>query len=402
MAMQGDRAIRAGLALALAVASGAAALVVGGDAGAALVAAVGCIAAVLVALGTESDDPAAPDAPAPPPPPDPLVSDVIEAVVEPVMVVADRRVVRANAAARALLGQHILGEDVRLAIRHPAAAERLTAAIPAGEGPIDLVGLGAREQRWEMHVRAAGPALRIVHLIDRTGSYAADKIRVDFVANASHELRTPLASILGFIETLREGAGEDADTRKRFLRIMFGEATRMRRLVDDLMSLSRIEAEKYREPDQTVRLAELVEEVRAEVASIADARAADLVTAVHDAPPVKGDRAQLSQVLHNLIGNAMKYGRPGTPVTVELRHDGGAMVRIAVRDEGDGIAPEHLPRLTERFYRVDSGRSRQAGGTGLGLSIVKHIVERHRGRLDITSRPGTGTTVTILLPAAAG
>lgn len=397
--MGSDRAIRAGIALALAVASGAAALLIGGDVSATLVAIVGAIAAVLVALGTESDErPVA--APTPAPAPDALVSDVIEAVVEPVLVVADRRVVRANAAARALLGQHILGEDVRLAIRHPAAAERLIAPLPEDEAPIDLVGVGTREQRWEMHVRAAGPSLRVVHLIDRTGSYAADKIRIDFVANASHELRTPLASILGFIETLREGAGDDPGTRDRFLKIMFGEATRMRRLVDDLMSLSRIEAEKYREPDQIVRLGELVEEVRAEVTSIADARAADLVTAIADAPPVKGDRAQLSQVLHNLVGNAMKYGRPGTPVTVELRHDGGTMLRLAVRDEGDGIAAEHLPRLTERFYRVDSGRSRQAGGTGLGLSIVKHIVERHRGRLDIASVPGAGTTVTILLPVA--
>ncbi len=398
--MGSDRAIRAGIALALAVASGAAALLIGGDVSATLVAIVGAIAAVLVALGTESDErPVA--APTPAPAPDALVSDVIEAVVEPVLVVADRRVVRANAPARALLGQHILGEDVRLAIRHPAAAERLIAPLPEDDAPIDLVGVGTREQRWEMHVRAAGPSLRVVHLIDRTGSYAADKIRIDFVANASHEVRTPLASILGFIETLREGAGDDPDTRDRFLKIMFGEATRMRRLVDDLMSLSRIEAEKYREPDQIVRLGDLVEEVRAEVTSIADARAADLVTAIADAPPVKGDRAQLSQVLHNLVDNAMKYGRPGTPVTVELRHDGGAMLRLAVRDEGDGIAPEHLPRLTERFYRVDSGRSRQAGGTGLGLSIVKHIVERHRGRLDIASVPGAGTTVTILLPVTS-
>lgn len=398
--MGSDRAIRAGIALALAVASGAAALLIGGDVSATLVAIVGAIAAVLVALGTESDErPAV--APTPAPAPEALVSDVIEAVVEPVLVVADRRVVRANAPARALLGQHILGEDVRLAIRHPAAAERLIAPLPEDDAPIDLVGVGTREQRWEMHVRAAGPSLRVVHLIDRTGSYAADKIRIDFVANASHELRTPLASILGFIETLREGAGDDSATRDRFLKIMFGEATRMRRLVDDLMSLSRIEAEKYREPDQIVRLGELVEEVRAEVTSIADARGADLVTAVHDAPPVKGDRAQLSQVLHNIVGNALKYGRPGTPVTVELRHDGSAMLRLSVRDEGDGIAPEHLPRLTERFYRVDSGRSRQAGGTGLGLSIVKHIVERHRGRLDIASVPGAGTTVTILLPVTA-
>ncbi|HTG37906.1 ATP-binding protein [Sphingomonas sp.] len=401
--MAGERAIRAGVALGIAVASGAAALIIGSDANAIVVAMVGAIAAVLVALGTVSDDAAetAPPPPAPALPAEPLISDVIEAVVEPVLIVADRRVVRANSPARALLGQHILGEDVRLAIRHPAAAERLTAGPDSGDDePIHLVGLGTREQRWEMHVRRAGPSLRVVHLIDRTGSYAADRIRVDFVANASHELRTPLASILGFIETLREGAGDDPEIRDRFLKIMFGEATRMRRLVDDLMSLSRIEAEKYREPDQTVRLGDLVEEVRAEVSSIADRRAGDLVTAVADAPPVRGDRAQLSQVLHNLIGNALKYGRPNTPVTVELIHDGGPMVRLTVRDEGDGIPPEHLPRLTERFYRVDSGRSRAAGGTGLGLSIVKHIVERHRGRLDIVSTPGTGTIVTVLLPAS--
>jgi two-component system phosphate regulon sensor histidine kinase PhoR len=329
--MAGDRAIRAGVALGIAVASGAAALVIGSDANAIVVAVVGAIAAVLVALGTASDEPEeAASAPPPPPlPPEPLISDVIEAVIEPVMIIADRRVVRANAPARALLGQHILGEDVRLAIRHPAAAERLTAAPDtADDEPIHLVGLGTREQRWEMHVRRAGPSLRVVHLIDRTGSYAADRIRVDFVANASHELRTPLASILGFVETLREGAGDDPEVRDRFLKIMLGEATRMRRLVDDLMSLSRIEAEKYREPDQTVRLGELVEEVRAEVESTANGRAGDVVTAVADAPPVRGDRAQLSQVLHNLIGNALKYGRPGTPVTVELEHDGGSLVSI--------------------------------------------------------------------------
>lgn len=402
--MAGEKAIRASIALGLAVVSGGAALVLGADAGAILVAMVGAIAAVLVALGTDGDDGTPVPAPSPAPAPAPLepaVSDVIEAVVEPVLVVSDLRVVRANSPARALLGQHILGGDIRLAIRHPAAAERLTSEIaPEREEAIHLVGLGTREQRWEMHVRRAGPTLRVVHLIDRSGSYAADRIRVDFVANASHELRTPLASILGFIETLREGAGDDPETRERFLKIMFGEATRMRRLVDDLMSLSRIEAEKYREPDQIVRMGELIEEVRAEIASASNGRGGDLVTEVADAPPIKGDRAQMSQVLHNLIGNAMKYGRAGTPVSVELRHDGGAMLRLAVRDEGDGIAPEHLPRLTERFYRVDSGRSRAAGGTGLGLSIVKHIVERHRGRLDIVSKPGAGTTVTILLPIA--
>ena len=213
-------------------------------------------------------------------------------------------------------------------------------------------------------------------------------------------MRTPLASILGYIETLAdEKAGADADVRGRFLKIMFDEARRMQRLVEDLISLSRIEAEKYRLPDRAVDLTELIAEVRSELFDAADARSADIAADIDlGVPAVAGDRAQLSQVLHNLIGNAMKYGRPGTPVTVRLWSDAAGMVRISVADEGDGIAPEHIPRLTERFYRVDPGRSRAAGGTGLGLAIVKHIVERHRGRLDIASTLGKGTTFSVLLP----
>jgi two-component system phosphate regulon sensor histidine kinase PhoR len=238
-------------------------------------------------------------------------------------------------------------------------------------------------------------------LVDQTGNYAAERMRVDFVANASHELRTPLASILGYIETLGdEKAGADTAVRARFLKIMFDEARRMQRLVEDLISLSRIEAEKYRLPERAVDLAALIGEVRSELFDAQDARSNDIVATLDQTvPPVIGDRAQLSQMLHNLIGNAMKYGRPNTPVTVKLWRDPVGMVRISVTDEGEGIAPEHVPRLTERFYRVDPGRSRAAGGTGLGLAIVKHIVERHRGRLDVASIVGTGTTITVMLPA---
>lgn len=328
---------------------------------------------------------------------DDSVADAIEAIFEPVMLVADNRVMAANQAARTLLGAHILGEDVRVAIRHPAAAERLLNPEDASGAPIQLVGLGARDQHWEMRVRGLPGGHRIVHLGDRTGSHAADRIRVDFVANASHELRTPLASILGFIETL-EDAADDPETRTRFLRVMDTEARRMQRLIDDLMSLSRIEAEKYRAPDDSVDLPELIDEVQGELASLSPDRAADIVIDGDPVAPVRGDRVQLSQLLHNIIGNAMKYGRPGSPVTVSLRGAGESMVRLSVADESEGIAPEHLPRLTERFYRVDSSRSRAAGGTGLGLAIVKHIVERHRGRLDIASTVGKGTTLTILLP----
>lgn len=358
------------------------------------IALVGAAVAALIAAPPTEQEPAGsfqPDSA------DDSVADAIEAIFEPVMLVADNRVNAANQAARTLLGAHILGEDVRVAIRHPAAAERLLNPEDASGAPIQLVGLGARDQHWEMRVRSLPGGHRIVHLGDRTGSHAADRIRVDFVANASHELRTPLASILGFIETL-EDAADDPETRTRFLRVMDTEARRMQRLIDDLMSLSRIEAEKYRAPDDSVDLPELIDEVQGELASLSPDRAADIVIDGDPVAPVRGDRVQLSQLLHNIIGNAMKYGRPGSPVTVSLRGAGESMVRLSVTDESEGIAPEHLPRLTERFYRVDSSRSRAAGGTGLGLAIVKHIVERHRGRLDISSIVGKGTTLTILLP----
>jgi two-component system phosphate regulon sensor histidine kinase PhoR len=389
-------------AIVIAIVAAGAVLLISSDVPATLVALVGGIAAALLAAGagdetTETSnaktDPTAPAVPE--------IIEVIEAVVEPVLIINQGRVTHANMSARTLLGGHIVGEDVRLAIRHPAAAERL--AGPAGsvpQGPIDLVGLGTLDQRWQMHVGRAAGGQRIVHLIDQTGNYAAERMRVDFVANASHELRTPLASILGYIETLEEEAGADRAVRSRFLKIMFDESRRMQRLVEDLISLSRIEAEKYRLPDSAVDLRDLIGEVRTELLDARDARGNEIVADIAaDVPAVAGDRAQLSQVLHNLIGNAIKYGRPGAPVSVRLWRDQTGMVRISVADEGDGIAPEHIPRLTERFYRVDAGRSRAAGGTGLGLAIVKHIVERHRGRLDIASTVGKGTTVTVLLPA---
>jgi two-component system phosphate regulon sensor histidine kinase PhoR len=327
---------------------------------------------------------------------------VIEAIAEPVLMVAGNRVIEANSAARTLLGEHILGEDVRLAIRHPAATERLadTGGDHDGEG-VALIGLGVRDQRWEMRVSPVENGRRIVQLIDRTGSYAAERMRIDFVASASHELKTPLASILGFIETLSDPeAGSDARLRERFLKVMAGEAARMQRLVDDLLSLSRIEAEKYAVPTDWVDIADLAETVVREVSEAGDPRAGDIVLdSAPDIAPLHGDRAQLSQMLHNVISNAMKYGRPGSPVTVSIAQPRPTMVRVSVADLGEGIPPEHVPRLTERFYRVDPGRSRAVGGTGLGLAIVKHIVERHRGRLDIASVRGMGTTVTLMLPA---
>ena len=357
---------------------------------------VGGVAAVLAT--TAGREPRVPAEPPPAPEPQPL-APVVEAIADPVLVIAGARVSVANQAARELLGAHVVGEDARTAIRHPAAAAQLT-GVGGDEEPVELVGLGTADRRWEMRVSPIDRGRRLVHLVDRSGSHAAEKMRVDFVANASHELRTPLASILGYVETLADSAGEDPETRARFLKIVFDEARRMEQLVHDLMSLSRIEAEKFRAPAEAVDLTSLIEEVHAELADTHDGRGRDIVIESDHTPmPVLGDRAQLSQLLHNLVGNAMKYGRTRTPIRIAVTRDDG-IIRLIVADQGDGIAPDHLPRLTERFYRVDPGRSRSVGGTGLGLAIVKHIVERHRGRFDIASKLGEGTRVTVTLRAA--
>jgi two-component system phosphate regulon sensor histidine kinase PhoR len=395
-----DLPLRVWLSLALvALAALAVALVGSGLAAAAIALGFGG-GAVLIASRGEQPEPIADATPAAP---TIALGAALDAIAEPVLILRDNRITLANRSARDLLGEKIVGEVARTAIRHPAAAGPLSAPLPDGEpaAPIELVGLGTLDKRWQMRVAPIGGGARIVHLVDQTGNYAAERMRVDFVANASHELRTPLASILGYVETLGDEAGEVPALRQRFLKIVLDEARRMQRLVEDLMSLSRIEAEKYRAPSEPIDLGRLVEEVRAELADGHAARDRAIESDVLPSlPPVLGDRAQLSQMLHNLAGNAIKYGAAGTPVRITLARDGTRMLRLTVEDRGEGIAPDHLPRLTERFYRVDAGRSRSLGGTGLGLALVKHIVERHRGRLDIASTLGQGTRVTVTLPAA--
>lgn len=331
----------------------------------------------------------------------PEIDALIEALPQPAFLVSEGRIARANRATLTLLGNHVLGQDVRLAIRHPAVTQHLVGGHAGTESAcMELVGIGTGDQSWEIRITPLSPARQLVLLTDQSARRAAEKMRVDFVANASHELRTPLAGILGFIETLNDReVGADVATRERFLSIMDGEARRMQRLVDDLMSLSRIEAEKFRKPEQRIDLCALVQETADVLTTGSNLRADDIALDLDlGCPSIHGDQAQLSQLIHNLISNALKYGRPGTPVTVTVLRDGPDAIRLSVADEGDGIAPEHLPRLTERFYRVDPSRSKAAGGTGLGLAIVKHIVERHRGRLQIESVVGQGTTVGIMLP----
>ena len=249
-------------------------------------------------------------------------------------------------------------------------------------------------------------AILVLH--DLTSVRRAEQLRADFVANASHELRTPLSSLLGFVETLRGPAVDDKDAQRRFLAIMHEQATRMAHLVEDLLSLSRIEMEEHTPPTGTAD----IESVLRSVTSTLDIKARDksmtIVVEATNLPAVTGEGDELTQVFQNLIDNAIKYGRTGSTVRIEAKESGVARRRlgrpaiaVAVMDQGEGISREHLPRLTERFYRVDKARSRQLGGTGLGLAIVKHIVNRHRGALEITSNEGEGSTFTVFLPAAA-
>ncbi|MFN3727129.1 MAG: sensor histidine kinase [Allosphingosinicella sp.] len=377
----------------------------------ALLLGLGAGAAVMLAIWLLTDSPlpmeAAPPADDEQEAPLPELPEVLDAFDHPLLFIRDRRVVLANPAARALLGDHIAGVDVRLAIRHAGAAEHLAdrpSEAPERETRTELVGLGDPTDRWEMTVTRLADGSRIVRLADRSPAHAAEQMRVDFVANASHELRTPLATLLGFLETLQdEDAAGDPRTRQRFLKVMHDEARRMRSLVDDLMSLSRIEAERYTVPRDPVDLLPLIEEVRQSCANLLEEKQSELLVE-NDAGEtvVAGDRSQLAQLVDNLVSNAARYGRPGTPIRVRLDDAGAELIRLAVIDQGEGIAPEHLPRLTERFYRIDAGRSRSVGGTGLGLAIVKHIVGRHRGRLDIRSKLGEGTSVRVYLPRAQG
>lgn len=333
----------------------------------------------------------------------PQLQSFIDASTDAILIVDQARVSAANQAARQLLGTNIIGQNVRMAFRHAGAIERLSDPDAQHTGhPIRLTGIGQQSQMWDMRIQSIGPAQKMVHLADRSGAQAAEKMRVDFVANASHELLTPLAAVKGFIETLDDpDAGDDPETRGRFLGIMAKETDRMQALVRDLMSLSRIEAEKYDPPQTPVDFAHIVVDT---VEQLRDGqeRGGDIALDITaDMPPVIGDAGQLRQLASNIVTNAMKYGKAGTPVSVSLAPSrSGAMLAFGVADQGDGIAPEHLPRLTERFYRVDSGRSRSIGGTGLGLSLVKHIVDRHRGHLEIRSTVGKGTTVSVLLPVA--
>lgn len=338
---------------------------------------------------------------------------MVDAIPDPILLLDHhRRIVRTNAAARDLFGAPVVDRVVDTVLRDPNVLEAVDEVLSGRpSAAAQLAATGAIERLFDVRVarlvadHTEGVAV-LLALYDVTAIRRAEQMRADFVANVSHELRTPLSTLLGFTETLRGPARDDPEARDRFLGIMHEQASRMSRLVRDLLSLSRIEETEHTPPTGEVRLGGIIGSVVDGL--MLQARAKDIAVNTEiasDLPPVIGDADQLTQVFQNLVDNAIKYGRPHTKVRIVAQRaqkagdTAASLVAVSIADEGEGIPREHLPRLTERFYRVDTGRSRQLGGTGLGLAIVKHIINRHRGTLKIDSEVGRGTTFTVYLAA---
>ncbi|MEX0347006.1 MAG: ATP-binding protein [Rhizobiaceae bacterium] len=341
-----------------------------------------------------------------------LLLAILNGLGEAVFVLdGDRRILLANPAAQNLFGEGFVGRNIVRAVRHPeclAAINDVLGGSPSANGVIDMDA--PLQGTYEFSVTNLGQGNAdgwsvAISFNDITHIRHAEQMRSDFVANVSHELRSPLTALSGFIETLKGPAKGDEDAMERFLDLMENEAWRMNRLIGDLLSLSKVEADERVRPADEVDVESVIARVidtlelqlKKENKTIRLQRSEAIV-------PVPGDRDQLTQVFQNLIENANKYGGPGTEILIQIsRRDSvagikGPALTISVSDQGDGIDPIHIPRLTERFYRVDAGRSRDKGGTGLGLAIVKHIVNRHRGRLQIRSTPGEGSIFSVHLP----
>jgi two-component system phosphate regulon sensor histidine kinase PhoR len=330
------------------------------------------------------------------------LSAFVEALPGPALLLdASGTILAANDAATSTFGAMRRGDPLSASLRVPEVLGLIRAAADGRPHEIEFTERVPVERAFLAHVSpitASGPLL--LTFDDLTTARRLDRMRADFVANASHELRTPLASLSGFIETLQGPARDDPAARQRFLSIMGEQAWRMSRLIDDLLSLSRVELDAHLRPDTVVDLGPVISEVRDSLNPLARERKVTMeVTGASASLAVLGERDDLVRLFENLVENALKYGAAGKRVEIAMRAENGEAL-VSVRDYGPGIAPEHLPRLTERFYRVDVGASREQGGTGLGLAIVKHIVARHRGRLGVESKLGEGATFTVRLPLA--
>lgn len=340
-----------------------------------------------------------------------LVTEMAAAMPFPVVVVGrDERILAVNNQAKTMFGDATIGRNYVTVLRQPMLLDAIENVLRLSEPARAVYRLteAGRDLHYRVHARPVVVddfACVTVAFEDRTDVEEAGLMRRDFVANVSHEIRTPLTAIMGFIETLMGTAADDPVARTRFLDIMDKESKRMNRIVGDLLSLSRVESERRVRPTDEVDIAALLRSVVLALSHLAQTQDVTIVLeGAEDDVRMRGDLDQLTQVFTNLIENAVKYGGQGNEVTVCLtRHASeptlrGPALRVDVADQGEGIPQEHIPRLTERFYRVDSHRSREMGGTGLGLAIVKHIINRHRGRLRIESHEGQGSCFSAILP----
>lgn len=361
------------------------------------------------------------DQPGPPPHPDaegamPLGFGrlLVEKLPAPLLIITRKgRLSYANAAAIATLPRLAINQHFAHIIRAPVFVEAVSSTLDDGKDrTFEFRAYEGSDRHYEARASMLAPGdifgaedSAIVMVEDRTQTHRAEQLRSDFIANASHELRTPLASIVGYIETLQNHAREDPEARERFLDIMAREAYRMQRLVDDLMSLSRIEMSEHVRPVERVSLHRIASDCASAFRPMAMQENIDLTVDIDpEGAEVIADPDQLTQVFGNLIDNAMKYSGAGASVRVHPAPDSPAhpgRVGVSVSDTGVGIDKDKLPRLTERFYRVNVHQSRNKGGTGLGLAIVKHILNRHMGRIEVTSTQGKGSTFTVWLPRAS-
>lgn len=339
------------------------------------------------------------------------ISDILGALHVPAACLSSSgRLDACNVAFRTLYPAAEIGRPYSMIVRQPELMDAVAAVAVDGETRSVQVeaSLLQRDVLWRVNVAPVSAETESWVLLtfeDQTAMAESAQIRRDFVANVSHELRSPLTAVLGFIETLRSAARDDAAARDRFLGIMEREANRMTRLVHDLLSLSRVEAEERQRPTKRADITAIIDGILGVLGPNAKEAEVTIKRVGLDAPlEIIGDEDQLRQVFTNLVENAIKYGRAGGDVEIHAARVGydaglrGDAVRIDVIDHGEGFDPLHIPRLTERFYRIDDHRSREMGGTGLGLAIVKHIVNRHRGRLKIESQPGQGSRFSVLLP----